>query len=101
MIKKKGPQINLQFSRSSFDFFGGLPPHRKGRPGSVAYPLVPNVARRHPMGRRLYYQDSYGRVRRDRRAERCAGSGSGLHMKPFILTLMVLAAFIVLAFLVH
>ncbi len=53
------------------------------------------------MGRRLYYQDSYGRVRRDRRAERCAGSGSGLHMKPFILTLMVLAAFIVLAFLVH
>ena len=101
MIKKKHPQINLQFSQGSYDFVGGLPPHRNGSPGSIAYPLVPNMARRHPMGRRLYYQDSYGRVRRDRRTERRAGSGSGPLIKPFILTLMILAAFIVLASLVH
>jgi hypothetical protein len=53
------------------------------------------------MGRRLYYQDNYGRVQRDRRAERRAGGGSGLPMRPFIFALMVLAAFIVLASLVH
>ena len=53
------------------------------------------------MGRRLFYQDSYGRVQRDRRAERRAVGGSGLPMKPFILALMILAAFIVLASFVH
>ncbi len=53
------------------------------------------------MWRRLYYQDSYGRVQRDRRSERRAGGGSGLSIKPFIFALMILAAFIVLASLVH
>lgn len=52
------------------------------------------------MGRRLYYRDSYGRLRRDRRAER----GSGVSRMParfFVLALVVLAAIVVLASLLN
>jgi hypothetical protein len=54
------------------------------------------------MGRRLYYRDSYGRVRRDRQAGR-TGSGrsaSGRSATParfFILVLLALTVLVVLA----
>jgi hypothetical protein len=53
------------------------------------------------MGRRLYYRDSYGRVHRDREAERASSGGSGLPAKWAVITLLALAAFIVLASLGH
>lgn len=71
-------------------------PIATGGQDRATYPLVPNMVRRHLMGRRLYYRDSCGRVQRDRRAERRGGGGPGLPMKPFIFALMILAAFIVL-----
>ena len=52
------------------------------------------------MGRRLYYRDSYGRLRRDRRAERASGV-SRIPARFFVLTLVVLAAIVVLASLLH
>jgi hypothetical protein len=53
------------------------------------------------MGRRLYYRDSYGRMHRDRQAERGASGGSGLPMRPFLTALMVLAILMVLASLIR
>ena len=55
--------------------------------GSVAGALV----------RSLYYRDSYGRVHRDRPAERRTSGGSGVPARFFVTTLMVLAAIVVLA----
>jgi len=52
------------------------------------------------MGRRLYYRDSYGRVHRDRRAERDSG-GSAMPARFFLTVLMLLAAIVVLASVVH
>ena len=49
------------------------------------------------MARRLYYQDSYGRVHRARSAERSRGLPGGM----FAELLMVLAVLVVLAQLVH
>ena len=49
------------------------------------------------MARRLYYQDSYGRVHRARSAER----SRGLPAAPVAKVLMVLAVLVVLASLVH
>ena len=49
------------------------------------------------MARRLYYQDSYGRVHRGRSAER----GRGLPAALFTKFLMILAVLVVLASLVH
>ncbi len=49
------------------------------------------------MARRLYYQDSYGRVHRARSAERSRGLPASL----FTRTLMLLALIVVLASLVH
>lgn len=46
--------------------------------------------------RRLYYRDSCGRVHRDRWSE----GRSGSPVKFFVTTLMVLAAIVVLAFLI-
>lgn len=51
--------------------------------------------------RRLYYRDSYGRVRRDRQAEQRISSGSGIPARFFVTALMVLAAIVVLASLIH
>jgi hypothetical protein len=53
------------------------------------------------MGRRLYYRDSYGRVHRDRAAERGSSGGSVIPMKAAVIMLLVLAAFVVLASLGH
>ena len=47
--------------------------------------------------RRLYYRDSYGRVRRARGAE----GRQGIPARFFVTTLMVLAAIVVLASVVH
>jgi len=49
------------------------------------------------MGRRLYYQDSYGKVQRARYAER----SRGLPAARFTKLLMILAVLVVLAQLVH
>jgi hypothetical protein len=49
------------------------------------------------MARRLYYQDSYGRVQRARSAER----SRGLPAASFTTFLMILAALVALASLVH
>ncbi len=49
------------------------------------------------MARRLYYQDSYGRVHRSRSAER----SRGLPAAPLTKVLMILAVLVVLASLVH
>ena len=49
------------------------------------------------MARRLYYQDSYGRVHRARSAERSRGLPGRLAVK----FLMILAVLVVLASLVH
>ena len=49
------------------------------------------------MARRLYYQDSYGRTRRARAAER----SRGLSGAPVAKFLMILAVLVVLASLVH
>jgi hypothetical protein len=49
------------------------------------------------MARRLYYQDSYGRVHRSGSAER----SRGLPAAPFANFLMILAVLVVLASLVH
>jgi len=49
------------------------------------------------MARRLYYQDSYGRTHRTRSAER----SRGLPAAPFTKLLIILAALVVLASLVH
>lgn len=49
------------------------------------------------MARRLYYQDSYGKVQRARYAER----SRGLPAVMFTKVLMVLAVLVVLAQLVH
>lgn len=48
------------------------------------------------MGRRLWYQDSYGRWHRDRQAERGGGGGSS-PMRVVWIVLLVLAALVVLA----
>ena len=54
------------------------------------------------MGRRLYYRDSYGRVHRDRRAERAVRSGgTRISARFFVAVLVVLAVFMVLASLIH
>ena len=47
------------------------------------------------MARKLYYRDSYGRVQRDRAAERGSGS-SGLPGKPILKLLLILALIIVI-----
>jgi len=47
------------------------------------------------MGRRLYWQDSYGYVHRDRKAEK--KTRSHMSMKPVIVPLLVLAALLVAA----
>jgi hypothetical protein len=49
------------------------------------------------MARRLYYQDSYGRVHRARPAER----SRGLPAAPVARFLMILAVLVVIASLVH
>ncbi len=49
------------------------------------------------VARRLYYQDSYGRVHRSRSAER----SRGLPAAPLTKVLMILAVLVVLASLVH
>ena len=46
--------------------------------------------------RRLYYRDSYGRVRRDRESE----SRRGVPARFFVMALLVLAAILVLASLI-
>lgn len=56
----------------------------------------------HAMGRRLYYRDSYGRVRRDRQAGRTssgrsASGGSAIPARFFILVLRVLTVLVALA----
>ena len=55
------------------------------------------AAKEASMARRLYYQDSYGRVQRARYAER----SRGLPAARFTKLLMVLAVLVVLAQLVH
>jgi len=58
------------------------------------------------MARQLYYRDSYGQVHRDRQAERAVrrpgkrGSSAG-PSRFFVRALLVLAAIVVLASLVH
>jgi hypothetical protein len=52
------------------------------------------------MGRRLWYQDSYGQWHRDRQAERGGGGGTS-PMRVVWIVLMVLAALVVLASLTH
>lgn len=52
------------------------------------------------MGRRLYYIDSYGRARRDRRAENRRPSGAGAAGKALII-LAALALILVIASAVH
>ena len=53
------------------------------------------------MGRRLFYQDSYGYVRRDRKAER-ASSGGGLGFGgKALMILAALALLIVIASAIH
>ena len=47
-------------------------------------------------GRKLYYIDSYGRVQRDRRAEKIRSGGPSV-MRVVYTVLIVLAALIVLA----
>jgi hypothetical protein len=47
------------------------------------------------MGRRLYWQDSYGKVHRDRRAERSGGS-SGVPVGPALTMLVALALVVVI-----
>jgi hypothetical protein len=49
------------------------------------------------MARRLYYQDSYGRVHR----ARAAGRSRGLAAAPFAKFLMILAVLVVFASFVH
>ena len=51
--------------------------------------------------RRLYYLDSYGRVRRDRQAEKRTSSSSGMPAKFFLTILMLLAGIIVIASMMH
>jgi hypothetical protein len=51
--------------------------------------------------RRLYYRDSYGRIHRDRHTERRISIGSGIPARFFLIALMVLAAIMVLASLIH
>jgi hypothetical protein len=70
-------------------------------PESVTYRPDLDTARRLVMGRRLYYQDSYGRVQRDRQSEKRAVGRSGLPARPFITALMVLAILMVLASMIH
>jgi hypothetical protein len=52
------------------------------------------------MGRRLWYQDSYGRWHRDRQAERGAGGGMS-PLRVVWIVLLVLAALVVLASMTH
>jgi hypothetical protein len=52
------------------------------------------------MGRRLYWQDSYGRIHRDREAERGRSARVGWTGKA-LLVLAVIAALIVIASLIH
>lgn len=49
------------------------------------------------MSRRLWYRDSYGRWHEDRHAQ----GRSGLPMKWAVITLMVLAGFVVIASMIH
>ncbi len=50
------------------------------------------------MGRRLYYRDSYGRVRQCRQAGRArSGGGSVVPARFFVLVLLALAVLMVLA----
>jgi len=51
--------------------------------------------------RRLYYLDSYGRVHRDRQAEKRTSSSSGVLAKVFLTILMLLAGIMVIASLIH
>ena len=51
--------------------------------------------------RRLYYLDSYGRVHRDRQAEKKTSSSSGMPAKFFLTALMLLAGIMVIASLMH
>ena len=55
------------------------------------------------MARRLYYRDSYGRVHQDRRAGRPAASPArpAMPARFFVRVLLLLAAIVVLASLVH
>jgi hypothetical protein len=51
-----------------------------------------------PMGRRLYYIDSYGRAHRDRQAEKARSKGgSGMPGRTVLLVLVALAVLMVLA----
>ena len=52
------------------------------------------------MARQPYYEDSYGRVHRDRAAERCSG-GAGLPGGFFAKALMWLAVIVVIASFIH
>jgi hypothetical protein len=49
---------------------------------------------------RLYYRDSFGRVRRDRRAGQIIPSGSGIPARFFVTALLALAAIVVLVSLI-
>jgi hypothetical protein len=51
--------------------------------------------------RRLYYRDSYGHVHRDRQAEQRTSTGSGPPARFALTILMVLAAIVVIASLIH
>jgi hypothetical protein len=51
--------------------------------------------------RRLYYLDSYGRVHRDRQAEKRASSSPGMPAKFFLTILVLLAGIMVIASLIH
>jgi hypothetical protein len=68
------------------------------RPRELA---VPGHSEEPAMGRRLRYQDSYGRWHRDRAANRGSSGGSAIPAKWVVIGLIVLAAFVVLAFLGH
>lgn len=54
------------------------------------------------MGRKLYYIDSYGRVQRDRKAEKKSKQSDGFSWARAVMwSLLALAALMVLASLVH
>ncbi len=78
--------------------FRATPPPPGPRPVLVTRRPKPGpAAKEAAMARRLYYQDSYGRVHRARSAERSRGLPAGLFTK----LLMILAVLVVLAQLAH
>lgn len=51
------------------------------------------------MGHKLYWVDSYGKVHRDKKAEKAQGGGSWT--RPFMLALIAFAIIMVLASMIH